>query len=110
MFVGYPFGVKGYRVWIQDEGKCTTSRNVIFHEHEIYKDTLQAIKSDTEKLSSGTEEDRKKKKKVSFSDELIIGPTPKRNDEGASTSGGVLSDQSEDSDSEGSQGSGFRVQ
>lgn len=107
VFVGYPFGVKGYRVWNQDEGKCTTSRNVIFHEQEIYKETLQAIKSDTGKLSEGTEEDRKKKKKVPFSDELIIGPTPKRNDEGASTLGGVLSDQSEDSDSEGSQGSGF---
>lgn len=40
VFVGYPFGVKGYRVWIEDERKCTISRNVVFHEQEVFKDTL----------------------------------------------------------------------
>ncbi|CAA7059578.1 unnamed protein product [Microthlaspi erraticum] len=37
-FLGYPFGVKGYRVWIPEDGKCTTSRNVVFKEDEVYKD------------------------------------------------------------------------
>ena len=38
IFVGYPFWVKGYRVWIPEELKCTTSRNVVFREDELYKD------------------------------------------------------------------------
>ena len=105
MFVGYPFGVKGYGVWIQDEGKCTTSRNVVFHEQELYKDTQKADGSENVKISEGLETYRKMKKKVSFSDDLILGPTPKGNTEGASTSGEDVSEQSDDSDSEDSQGS-----
>ena len=36
--MSYPFGDKGYRVWIPEELKCTTSRNVVFREDELYKD------------------------------------------------------------------------
>ena len=40
VFLGYPFRVKGYRVWIPEDLKCTTSRNVVFREEEIYKDMI----------------------------------------------------------------------
>ena len=39
VFVGYPMGTKGYRVWIPQEGRCRTSRNVVFNEDELYKHT-----------------------------------------------------------------------
>ena len=40
VFVGYPMGSKGYRVWIEDGGRCRTSRNVDFNEEELYKHTV----------------------------------------------------------------------
>ena len=32
VFLGYPEGVKGYRVWLIDDQKCIISRNVVFRE------------------------------------------------------------------------------
>lgn len=40
-FMGYPEGVKGYRVWMPDEGKCIVSRNVVFHEDHVFKDAME---------------------------------------------------------------------
>ena len=40
IFVGYPGGVKGFRVWMIDEEKCSISRNVVFREDVMYKDIL----------------------------------------------------------------------
>ena len=38
MFLGYPEGVKGYKLWFQDEKsvKCIISRDVTFKETEMY--------------------------------------------------------------------------
>ena len=47
VFVGYPMGSKGYRVWIEDEGRCRTSRNIVFNEDELYKHTLAKEKEST---------------------------------------------------------------
>ena len=41
-FVGYPQGVKGYRVWIPEDEKCTISRNVTFHEDKMFKDKVDS--------------------------------------------------------------------
>ncbi|CAA7036546.1 unnamed protein product [Microthlaspi erraticum] len=74
VFVGYPFGVKGYRVWIPEEGKCTTSRNVVFREEEVYKDTL----IDTPNAPTSSNGETKKKsgrKTVTFDTEMIHGPS-----------------------------------
>ena len=38
VFIGYPTGVKGYRVWILDDRKCIISRNAVFREDLLYKD------------------------------------------------------------------------
>lgn len=38
ILVGYPVGVKGYKVWLIDEKKFVVSRNVIFQENASYKD------------------------------------------------------------------------
>lgn len=97
-FVGYPFGVKGYRVWMQDEGKCVTSRNVVFDEDEVYKDTLVPKEAKAlEKIALKTD-GKRKNKRVTFSDDLLQGPS-KRNVEHGETSGqgGDIS-RSDDSD------------
>ena len=38
MFIGYPDGVKGYKLWYEDGGssKCILSRDVVFRETEYY--------------------------------------------------------------------------
>ena len=36
--MGYPAGVKGYKIWLVDEHKCVVSRNVLFQENAVYKD------------------------------------------------------------------------
>ena len=33
VFLGYPMGVKWYKVWLIDENKCVISRDVVFHEN-----------------------------------------------------------------------------
>ena len=63
-FVGYPEGTKGYRVWLPEEERCTISRNVVFDEEKLYKDPGQMEAANS-----------KKKKKVTFSTDLIQGPT-----------------------------------
>ncbi|CAA7059283.1 unnamed protein product [Microthlaspi erraticum] len=51
VFLGYPPGTKGYKIWLLDVEKCVISRNVIFHEDVVYKD----LKSeDKEKQVSNT--------------------------------------------------------
>ena len=44
VFLGYPNGVKGYKVWILEEKKCSISRNVLFQENAVYKDVMQRNK------------------------------------------------------------------
>ena len=41
VFIGYPYGVKGYKVWLLEEKKCAISRNIIFHELATVKTNLQ---------------------------------------------------------------------
>ena len=38
VFLGYPQGVKGYRIWNLEEKKIVISRNVAFHENVVFKD------------------------------------------------------------------------
>ena len=38
VFVGYPEGVKGYKVWCVATHKCISSRDVTFHEESILED------------------------------------------------------------------------
>ena len=38
VLLGYPTGVKGYKVWLINEKKCVISRNVQFQENAVYKD------------------------------------------------------------------------
>lgn len=64
IFVGYPQGTKGYRVWLPEDGKSTISRNVIFDEEILYQESKEKEK-----------ESVPKSKKVTFKDDLIQGPT-----------------------------------
>ena len=42
VFTGYPDGVKGFRVWVLDDQRCEISRNVLFREDVMFKDTQSA--------------------------------------------------------------------
>ena len=42
VFLSYPTGVKGYKIWLLDERKCVISRNVVFTEERVYKDDLKS--------------------------------------------------------------------
>ena len=47
IFVSYPSGVKGYKVWLLEETKCVISRNVLFAEDKVYKDlSVYEVKAD----------------------------------------------------------------
>ena len=54
VFIGYPLGVKGYKIWLINDKKCVVSRNVIFQEFSTVKTNLQentpSTKSDSFKL------------------------------------------------------------
>ncbi|KAG7554626.1 GAG-pre-integrase domain [Arabidopsis suecica] len=57
VFLGYPTGVKGYKVWLMEEKKCSVSRNVAFQENAVYKDLIQKNKDsdqEQEETSSGS--------------------------------------------------------
>ena len=44
VFLGYPKGIKGYRLWSLDEKKVVISRDVVFNEKIFYKTNLQVPK------------------------------------------------------------------
>lgn len=77
VFTGYPEGVKGFRVWLLDEQKCTISRSVVFKEDKLYKD----VKADVSSLPGDEEQDLRM---LSF--ELSEGGTSKT---GSSSQGGA---------------------
>ena len=37
VFLGYPQGTKGYKIWLLDIEKCVISRNVVFQEQKVFK-------------------------------------------------------------------------
>ena len=41
IFIGYPTGVKVYKIWLLNEKKCIVSRNVIFHESATTNTDMQ---------------------------------------------------------------------
>ena len=43
IFIGYPNGVKGYKIWLIEEKKCVISRNVIFRENALFITNLQEL-------------------------------------------------------------------
>ena len=54
IFIGYPSGTKGYKIWLLEEQKCVISRNVLFHEESVYKDTIEkerVVESEAEPAS-----------------------------------------------------------
>ena len=47
VFIGYPLGVKGYKIWLINDKKCVISRNVIFQESSTIKTNMQKNTSST---------------------------------------------------------------
>ena len=53
--MGYPSGVKGYKVWLLEEKKCHISRNVIFQENDVCKDVTRKGKQKEDDQHETTE-------------------------------------------------------
>ena len=53
VFMGYPQGVKGYRIWSIEDKKCVVSRDVKFREDVLYKDIgkMSEAEKDVSKLN-----------------------------------------------------------
>ena len=49
IFIGYPGGVKGYKVWSLEDKRAVVSRNVTFKEEECYKDLEKTTVEQKEK-------------------------------------------------------------
>lgn len=49
VFVGYPEGVKGYKVWVIEDERCVISRNVVFREDVMFKSSLTESEAGTSK-------------------------------------------------------------
>lgn len=84
IFMGYPQGTKDYRVCLPESGKLTISINVVFDEEKLYW--------------KSKEEKPKGKKKVTFSSDLIRGPSGTA--EGGASSSYSESNESSDSKSD----------
>ena len=41
VFIGYPDEVKGYKIWCKEQGKCIVSRDVVFHESALLKESAE---------------------------------------------------------------------
>lgn len=41
VFIGYPSGVKDYKVWLIEEKKCVISRNAVFREDQLYRHVVK---------------------------------------------------------------------
>ena len=55
VFIGYPTGVKGYKVWLLQDQKCIISRNAMFREDLLYKEHLKDESSEAGGASSSTQ-------------------------------------------------------
>ena len=59
VFIGYPPGVKGYKVWLIEQKQCVISRNVQFQEQTMFKDidkpVIQAVDQPVEQASTKVE-------------------------------------------------------
>ncbi|CAL9238171.1 unnamed protein product [Arabidopsis halleri] len=52
IFMGYPQGVKGYRIWSCEDKKCVISRDVTFREDILYKDLVkESVSKGKEKIN-----------------------------------------------------------
>ena len=54
-FLGYPIGVKGYKIWLIEDKKAIISRDVIFNEYVFYKTNMQGPKQ--QELFGATSQD-----------------------------------------------------
>ena len=50
VFLGYPKGIKGYRLWSLDEKKVVINRDVVFNENMFYRTKLQVQEKPRNKL------------------------------------------------------------
>lgn len=108
VFMGYSFGIKGYRVLLPDERRCTTNRNVVFNKNEVYKNTLNNAYGGIEESDIEEKKLKKARKRIYFSHDLISGPSSGYSDlETTFSQGGETSESIENSKNSESPESSF---
>lgn len=93
VFLGYPTGVKGFRIWLLDEEKCIISRNVVFQEEKVYKDVKE--------VSGSTDEEQNKTRSVNL--EVGEPEAETRHDQGGESSRKSSTQTEEGSESDSSE-------
>lgn len=68
IFVGYPAGVKGFRVWLLEDRKCVVSRDVLFQEGIMFKNIASRRVNEERQLDSDKDMIRIKLKGLSNED------------------------------------------
>ena len=48
VFLDYPQGTKGYKIWLLDTEKCVISRNVVFQEQKVFKQVSGQVQKSQE--------------------------------------------------------------
>ena len=91
VFLGYPQGVKGYRIWSLEDKKIIVSRNVVFHEAVMFKD----IEKSEESSLRVSDREKGKQKRVTF---VLPIDSSIENLPESSSSGGVSSSDSKNQD------------
>ncbi|KAD4178102.1 hypothetical protein E3N88_26693 [Mikania micrantha] len=68
VFLGYPEGIKGYRLWRLENSKAIVSRDVTFNEDIVYKDLIGSDKAEDElsKSHSGVHIEFRMNEKISI--------------------------------------------
>lgn len=51
VFLGYPIGVEGYRVWLIEDRKVVISEDVVFNEEVMYKSSAEESSTEDRSIS-----------------------------------------------------------
>jgi len=101
IFLGYPDGVKGFKVWLLEDRKCVVSRDIVFQENQMYKELQKNDMSEEEKQLTEVERTLIELKNLSADDENQSEGGDKSNQEQASTTRSASKDkQVEETDSD----------
>lgn len=92
VFVGYPSGVKGYKVWIPEGKKCIISRNAVFREDKLYRDIVKEQNAEQKQM----EPDSQASVKGSVEIEEVSGTVSRSESEGEAAEAEPMIEESTD--------------
>lgn len=72
IFLGYPTGVKGLKVWLIEDRKCVVSKDIVFQEDQMYRDIKNGNLFEEEKQLTEAERTLIKLKGLSLKEETQV--------------------------------------